>query len=116
MTISQAIEFQSPAHTQPTHKLDLEMFTFIERYATNLARWDVLVFFGQHPTAASDAAQIAQRVGRGARMVQKELDDLVYLGVLHARHDAQGTLYGLARSAATRRNVIRLARDYTVRL
>ncbi len=100
---------------QPTHEIDLELFTFIERYATNLARWDLLVYFGQHPTTQDNASTIASQVGRNARMVQKELDDLVYLGILSAHQNGSGMRYGLVRSAATRRAVVRLARDFSAK-
>jgi DNA-binding MarR family transcriptional regulator len=98
---------------KPIQEIDLELFTFIERYATSLARWDLLVHFGQHPAARNNAQEIAKRVGRNPRMVQKELDDLVYLGILSAQPNGNGMRYGLVRSAATRRAVVRLAHDFS---
>jgi len=98
---------------KPTQEIDLELFTFIERYATNLARWDLLVYFGQHPTARDNAPAIAQHVGRNARLVQKELDDLVYLGILSTQRNGDGMRYGLVRAPATRRAVVRLACDFS---
>ncbi len=98
--------------SNPAHEVDIELFTFIERYATSVARWDLLVFFGQNPTAEDDATKIARHVGRAPRAVQKELDDLVYLGILRAHANGDGVHYGLIRSPTTRRAVIRLARDF----
>jgi hypothetical protein len=94
-----------------TREIDLELLTFIERYATTLARWDLLVYFGRHPTTRDNAESIAAQVRRNARMVQKDLDDLVYLGILRAQPNGAELDYGLVRSATTRRAVVRLARD-----
>ncbi len=114
MTI-QTLALSTPVRSKPVHEIDVELFTFIERYATSLARWDLLIFFGQNPRLRDHALGIAQHVGRGAHTVQKELDDLVYLGVLRAERDEQGVRYGLVRAPATRRAVIRLARDFVPR-
>lgn len=113
MVISQMWETASPVCAKPTQEIDLELFTFIERYATNLARWDLLVYFGQHPTAREHALTIAERVGRNSRMVQKELDDLVYLGILSVHRNGDGMRYGLVRSPTMRRAVVHLAHDFS---
>ena len=112
MVISKIWETYNPEPAEPTQEIDLELLTFIERYATNLARWDLLVYFGKRPSARDNALKISEHVGRSARMVQKELDDLVYLGILSARRNGNGIHYGLVRSAATRRAVVRLAHDF----
>jgi hypothetical protein len=105
----------SPARTirvaeMPAQEVDVELLTFVERYATNLARWDVLVFFGRNPTARDNALGIAQQIGRRAHIIEKELNDLVYLGILRARDLGGGMQYELARLPGTRRTVMRLAR------
>ena len=101
-------------YAQPTQEIDVELFTFVERYATNLARWDLLIFFGDHPSVRDSAVSIADKVGRGARALQKELDDLVYLGILRARDDSGGISYELEHTPSTRRAVTRLARRFSV--
>jgi len=105
----------SPARTirvaeMPAQEVDVELLTFVERYATNLARWDVLVFFGRNPAARDNALGIAQQIGRRAHIIEKELNDLVYLGILRARDLGGGMQYELARLPGTRRTVMRLAR------
>jgi len=115
MVIPPIRESDSPMRAKPTQEIDLELFTFIERYATNLARWDLLIYFGQHPTTRDNVLTISNQVGRNARMVQKQLDDLVYLGILSAQRNGNGMRYGLVRSPATRRAVVRLARDFSAR-
>jgi DNA-binding MarR family transcriptional regulator len=115
MMISPTRENNLSTRAKPIQEIDLELFTFIERYATSLARWDLLVYFGRHPTAHDNALEIAEQVGRNAHMVQKELDDLVYLGVLSAHRNGAGMRYGLVKSTATRHAVVRLARDFSTR-
>jgi hypothetical protein len=115
MVIPQTWKTCSPMRAKPTQEIDLELFTFVERYATSLARWDLLVYFGRYPTARNHALRIATQVGRNAQMVQKELDDLVYLGILSAHRNGTGMRYGLVQSAATRRAVVRLAHDFSAR-
>lgn len=100
------------SHLAPAQEIDIELFTFIERYATNLARWDLFIFFGRRPTSQLSATEIAKQIGRAARSVQKELDDLVYLGILRAYRNNGNSQYGLTRTAATRRAIVRLAREY----
>lgn len=90
-------------------EIDLELLTFVERFATNLARWDLLLFFGRHPSTRGSALAIARNVGRRPQSVEKELEDLVYLGILNAQQNAGGLTYQLSRSSSTRRAVIRLA-------
>lgn len=92
------------------HEIDIELLTFVERYATNLAKWDVLVFFGRNPTTRENAFTIARQIGRRLNVVEKELNDLVYLGILRARATPHDTLYELSRLPSTRRTVARLAR------
>lgn len=93
-------------------EVDIEVLTFIERYATNLARWDVLLFFGRNPVAQDNANGIARQIGRRARSIAKELEDLTYLGVLHAQPNGKGLTYQLTRAPAVRRAVMRLAKHF----
>ncbi|MDE3091223.1 MAG: hypothetical protein KGJ80_17785, partial [Chloroflexota bacterium] len=51
---------------RPSNEIDVELLAFAERYATNLARWDLLLYFGQNPTARDSARGIARQVGRRA--------------------------------------------------
>jgi DNA-binding MarR family transcriptional regulator len=84
--------------------------TFVERYATNLTRWDVLVYFGRNPDASENVEMISRRVGRRPNVVVKELDDLAYLGILCSQKNGHGLLYELAPVNDMRRIVTRLVR------
>jgi hypothetical protein len=95
-------------------ELDIEIFTFVERYATNLLRWDLLMFFGVNPERRLTVAELARAVRRSLRATKKELDDLTYLRVLTRRYTPQKTTYQLTRRGPARRAVLRLgayARD-----
>ena len=91
-------------------EIDIELITFVERYVTNLARWDLLSYFGQNPTTLTNALGLAREIGRNKNTVQKELDDLSFLGVLRASENGKGTMYELSRTPQTRRAVIRFSR------
>ncbi len=110
MTIPQIDQRPVQTIEMRAHEVDIELLTFVERYATNLAKWDLLVYFGRNPSAQEDALGIARQVGRRLAIVEKELNDLVYLGILHTRNRGNGMLYELARLPSTRRTVMRLAR------
>ncbi|MBI5302457.1 MAG: hypothetical protein HY868_09985 [Chloroflexi bacterium] len=110
MTIPQIAQRPVQTLEMRTHEVDIELLTFVERYATNLAKWDLLVFFGRNPAARENAFSIAHRIGRRTSVIEKELNDLVYLGILRARENEHDTLYELTRLSETRRTVTRLAR------
>ena len=90
-------------------EIDIDLMTFVERYATNLTRWDVLIYFGRNPEASDSVDMIARKVGRRPTVVVKELDDLTYLGILCTRQNGHGMLYELAPLKDMRRIITRLA-------
>lgn len=90
-------------------EIDLELFTFVERYATNLLRWDLILLFGKNPDADWTAAEIAERLNRSAVSTTKELDDLTYLRVLMRRYTPERTAYRLSKNTSIRRAATQLA-------
>ena len=95
--------------TRGASEIDLELFTFVERYATNLLRWDLILFFGKNPDTEWTCAEIADKLRRGTFPTTKELDDLTYLRVLVRRYTPDRTTYRLTKRASVRRAAIRLA-------
>lgn len=95
-----------------SREIDVELMTFVERYATNLTRWDLLLYFGKNPDASDNVEFIANRLGRFPNMVLKELDDLTYLGILCTRQNGHGMKYELAPLQGLRRTITRLAKRY----
>jgi hypothetical protein len=90
-------------------EIDLELFTFVERYVTTNFRWDLILLFGNHPDAELTAREISTTLRRGIFTTTKELDDLTYLRVLVRRYTPERTTYRLTKRAALRRSATRLA-------
>jgi hypothetical protein len=90
-------------------EIDLELFTFVERYATNNFRWDLILLFGSQPDSELTPQEIAQHLRRAIYPTTKELDDLTYLRVLVRSYTPERTTYRLTRRAGVRRTAIRLA-------
>lgn len=90
-------------------EIDLELFTFVERYATTNFRWDLILLFGNQPDNELTSKEIAQQVRRGVYPTTKELDDLTYLRVLVRHYTPERTTYRLTKRANVRRTAIRLA-------
>lgn len=90
-------------------EIDLELFTFVERFATNNVRWDLILLFGKDPDSELTSQEIAAQLRRGVYVTTQELDDLTYLHVLVRRYTPQRITYRLSRRATVRRSAIRLA-------
>jgi hypothetical protein len=90
-------------------EIDLELFTFVERYATTNFRWDLILLFGNHPDAELTSKEIAQQLRRAVYPTTKELDDLTYLRVLVRHYTPERTTYRLTKRLKVRRTAMRLA-------
>ncbi len=104
--ITHSTQIQAPAQQA---EIDVELFTFVERYATNLVRWDLLLYFGCNPDARFTSVELARHTGRTVKATTKELDDLTYLRVLTRHYASDEATYQLARRGRSRRTVLRLA-------
>ena len=106
MPISDAVTLTS---TRGTGEIDLELFTFVERYATTNLRWDLILLFGNQPDEELTAQDVATKTRRNIFATTKELDDLTYLRVFVRRYTPERTTYRLTRRGNVRRTAIRLA-------
>lgn len=106
MPITQAVTQTS---ARGTGEIDLELFTFVERYATTNLRWDLILLFGNQPDLEMTAEDIAARTRRNVFATTKELDDLTYLRVFVRRYTPERTTYRLSRRANVRTTAMRLA-------
>ena len=106
MPLTQTVT-QSPV--RGTDEVDLELFTFVERYATTNFRLDLILWFGRNPDSAATAQDIAGELRRSVVAATKELDDLTYLRVLVRRYTPERTTYRLTRRANVRHVAKRLA-------
>jgi hypothetical protein len=66
----------------PGKEVDVDLLVFIERYANDLLKWDLISFFARNPDLYDTADNVARFIGRNPRVIRPELGDLVVLGVL----------------------------------
>ena len=71
-----------PLLEPPSKEVDVEFLVFVQRYATDLLRWDILTFFAAHPDFCGPVAKVAQRLARPTHSIQLEMRDLALLGIL----------------------------------
>ena len=96
----------------PAKEIDVAFLVFIERYATDLLKWDILTFFAKNPDLCVSAATVAEHIGRTVHSVQPELGDLVLLDVLNQCEPGDDhSLYQLTKTSDLRRMVLKFAVD-----
>lgn len=94
----------------PTKEVDVDLLVFVERYATDLLKWDILTLFARNPSFSASASQIAQHVGRNAYLIQPELGDLALLGILEQTPGpGNQMLYQLTPKPHLRRIILKFA-------
>lgn len=94
----------------PNREVDVDFLVFIERYATDLLKWDILAFFAQNPGSSLSAAEVAQQIGRSLYAVRPELGDLVLTGILEHTATSNGHIkYHLTPAPALRRLILKFA-------
>ena len=98
---------QIPRH--PGKEVDIDLLVFIERYASDLLKWDLISFFAQNPNLHDTADNVARGIGRDPRVVRSELGDLAILGVLEREHLDGANIYNLTQHPNLRKLVLRFA-------
>ena len=98
----------------PTKEVDVALLVFVERYATDLLKWDILTFFAHNPDFCAPAAKIAQRIGRTPHSIRPELGDLALLGILdQVQTQTNLPLYQLTQEPDLRRVILKFAHQLT---
>lgn len=92
-------------------EVDVDFMVFVERYATDLLKWDILTFFSRNPEFFGTTEQIAQRIGRSSHSIRPELGDLALLGILDQkqRSEDRKTLYKLTQEPNLRRLTLKFS-------
>lgn len=104
----------SPLPT-PTKEVDIEFLVFVQRYATDLLKWDILTFFAHHPDSAVSLLQLAKQIGRTPYSIGPEVGDLEILGILEQRPAADGQpVYQLTQDPSLRRMTLKFAEQLTL--
>ena len=100
----------------PTKEVDVEFLVFVERYATDLLKWDILTFFADNPNIQVTASDIAQRIGRTTDSVRLELGDLVLLDILNPiRVSDDLVIYQLTKDTYLRTMILKFSDQLTSR-
>ena len=87
---------------------------FVQRYATDLLKWDILTFFAHNPDLKATISQIAQAVGRSSPSVQSEVGDLALLGILEKhRTKDQDVIYQLTQEPYLHQMMLKFAQQFT---
>jgi len=100
----------APPLRSPTKEIDVDFLVFVERYATDLLKWDILTFFAHHPDFCVSASKVAKYIGRSVHSVRPELGDLVLSSVLSQSQLADGQpLYQLTATPHLRAMTLKFA-------
>ncbi len=94
----------------PGNEVDIDLLVFIERYANDLLKWDLISFFAQNPDLCGSAENVARSVGRDPRVVRSELGDLAMLGVLEWENLDGDQSYQLTQHPGLRKLALKFAR------
>ena len=102
-----------PLLQPPTKEVDVDFLVFVERYATDLLKWDILTFFGHNPDFSGSTEQLAHQVGRSSQSLRPELGDLALMGVLQQIHnpDKPEIIYQLTKDENLKRMILKLAKS-----
>lgn len=99
----------------PTKEVDVDFLVFVERYASDLLKWDILTFFADHPNFRVSASKVASHIGRNVHSVRPELGDLAMLSILNREQSPGGqTLYQLTDIPRFREMALKLANSVAV--
>ncbi len=90
-------------------EVDVDLLVFIERYANDLLKWDLISFFAHNPDIYDTADNVARHVGRNPRVVRAELSDLVMLGILEWDRLNSDHVYYLTRRPRLRKLALKFA-------
>lgn len=94
----------------PGNEVDIDLLVFIERYANDILKWDLISFFAQNPDLCGTVENVARSVGRDPRVVRSELGDLVILEVLEWGNMDGNQTYQLTQRPDLRRLALKFAR------
>jgi hypothetical protein len=95
---------------RPGKEVDIDLLVFIERYANDLLKWDLISFFARNPDFYDTADNVARGIGRDPRAVRSELGDLTILGILEWDNLDGDYVYHLTRRTDLRKLALKFAR------
>ena len=94
----------------PTKEVDVGFLVFVQRYATDLLKWDILTFFAHNPHFRGSLPQLAHQLRRNSPALQPEIGDLVLAGILTQAPTADNkTIYHLTDDPYLRQMTLKFA-------
>lgn len=92
----------------PTQEIEVDFLVFVERYASDLLKWDIITFFAHHPDKIVSGSELADLIGHNGQLVRQELGDLRLVNVLQtAGISDKGLLYRLTDEVRVRKTVLK---------
>ena len=87
------------------HLFDDDTKVFLQQKVQTLVRWDLIRFFHDNPHTKDIADKIAEFIGRDILIVERELDGLVYSGILQVEEKSGLRIYHLAKDDLVRETI-----------
>lgn len=84
-------------------KKSIDWYDFLRNQVNSFIKWDLVRFFHHNPHTRDTAENIAQYMGRDARTVERELNELVSVHVLQADVITGTDVYCLSDDSEMRR-------------
>jgi hypothetical protein len=75
--------------------MDPEVLEFLKTAVNTFIKWDLVIFFYKNSNTADTADNIARYIGRDTGMIEGELEELTFVGVLQRRLTGQLRVYSL---------------------
>ena len=107
------ISYPPTCNDQGREALDLDLLTFIRRFANGELRWHIVACLALNPDAWLEARELASRLGRRYTLIEAELEDLALLGLLEVE-DAGGKPRYRARRDPTLRQMLQRFRSQLI--
>lgn len=93
----------------PSREIDVDLLVFLERYTSDLLKWDILSLFAQNPNFVGTTGKVAQAIGRPEKAVRTSLGDLALHGLLETEPEGRDQIrYRLTNAPQLRALVRRL--------
>jgi predicted ArsR family transcriptional regulator len=99
-------------HQSPAKEVDVAFLVFVERYATDLLKWDIITLFAHKPASSATASDVARMLGLSVQSVRPELGDLALLDILQQSKQQDGqTIYQLTKDPHLRKMALKFAQQ-----
>ncbi len=88
--------------TKLMEDMEPQLFNFLKTGVNSFIKWDLVRFFHENSTTADTADDIARYAGRAQADIEKELIELVEVGILDQELVGDMSVFSLSTDQATR--------------